>query len=78
MRHPNYILVVAEFAVLPLAFGALAVAAIFSALNLMLIARRIRHRGFPRAGAAPRTVIGHLSPLSPTPPGPRRGSGLSP
>ncbi len=42
LRHPNYILVVAEFAVLPLAFGAVAVAAIFSALNLMLIARRIR------------------------------------
>jgi methyltransferase len=42
VRHPNYILVVAEFAILPLAFGAIAVAAIFSALNLMLIARRIR------------------------------------
>jgi methyltransferase len=42
LRHPNYLLVVAEFAVLPLAFGAIAVAAIFSALNLMLIARRIR------------------------------------
>jgi methyltransferase len=41
-RHPNYLLVVAEIAVLPLAFGAVAIAAIFSALNLMLIARRIR------------------------------------
>ena len=41
-RHPNYLLVVAEIAVLPLAFGAAAIAAIFSALNLMLIARRIR------------------------------------
>jgi methyltransferase len=42
LRHPNYLLVVAEFAVLPLAFGAVAIAAIFSALNLMLIIRRIR------------------------------------
>ncbi len=42
LRHPNYLLVVAEFAVLPLAFGAVAIAAIFSALNLMLIIRRVR------------------------------------
>ena len=42
LQHPNYLLVVAEFAVLPLAFGAVAIAAIFSALNLMLIIRRIR------------------------------------
>jgi methyltransferase len=41
-RHPNYVLVVAEIAVLPLAFGAVAIAATFSALNLILIARRIR------------------------------------
>lgn len=42
LRHPNYLLVAAEIAVLPLAFGAVAVAATFSALNLMLLARRIR------------------------------------
>jgi methyltransferase len=42
LRHPNYLLVVAEIAVLPLAFGAVAIAVIFSALNLLLIARRIR------------------------------------
>ena len=41
LRHPNYLLVVAEIAVLPLAFGAVAIAVIFSALNLLLIARRI-------------------------------------
>jgi methyltransferase len=41
-RHPNYLLVIGEIAVLPLAFGAVAIAAIFSTLNLMLIARRIR------------------------------------
>ena len=42
VRHPNYLLVIAEIAVLPLAFGAAVIAAIFSALNLVLIARRIR------------------------------------
>jgi methyltransferase len=41
-RHPNYLLVIAEIAMLPLAFGAIAIAASFSALNLMLIFRRIR------------------------------------
>ena len=53
VRHPNYVLVMAEFAILPLAFGAIALAAIFSALNLMLIARRIRiedHALAPRRG----------------------------
>jgi methyltransferase len=42
LRHPNYALVIAEFAVLPLAFSAVAIAASFSALNLMLIARRAK------------------------------------
>ncbi len=42
IRHPNYLLVAAEIAVLPLAFGVFAVAATFSALNLALLARRIR------------------------------------
>jgi len=42
LRHPNYLLVIAEIAVLPLAFGAVAIAAAFSILNLMLILRRIR------------------------------------
>lgn len=41
-RHPNYAIVVAEFAVLPLAFGAVAVAVIFTALNAALLAWRIR------------------------------------
>lgn len=40
-RHPNYLIVAAEIAVLPLAFGAPAIAAVFSAANLALIARRI-------------------------------------
>ncbi len=42
LRHPNYAIVMAEIAVLPFAFGAVAIALVFSALNLMLICRRIR------------------------------------
>ena len=41
LRHPNYLLVVAEIAVLPHAFGSVAIAVTFSALNAVLIARRI-------------------------------------
>ncbi len=41
LRHPNYAIVMAEIAVLPLAFGAAAIALAFSAANLALIARRI-------------------------------------
>jgi methyltransferase len=41
-RHPNYLVVAAEIALLPLAFGAIAIAALFSALNLVLIGRRVR------------------------------------
>jgi methyltransferase len=41
LRHPNYLVVVVEFALLPLAFGAIAIAVAFSILNLMLIVRRI-------------------------------------
>jgi len=42
LRHPNYIVVVAEIAVLPLVFGAWRIALVFSALNLALLAWRIR------------------------------------
>jgi len=42
MRHPNYAIVVAEIAVLPLAFGAWQIALVFSLLNLLLVAHRIR------------------------------------
>ena len=42
MRHPNYAIVVAEIAVLPLAFGAWRLALVFSLLNLLVIAYRIR------------------------------------
>ena len=42
LRHPNYAIVIAEIALLPLAFGAVAIAVAYSAVNLALIARRIR------------------------------------
>ena len=42
MKHPNYAVVVAEIAVVPLMFGAWVVAALFSVLNLALLRHRIR------------------------------------
>ena len=42
LRHPNYAIVIAEIAVLPLAFREVAVALVFSGLNLALLAWRIR------------------------------------
>ena len=41
VRHPNYLIVAAEIAVLPLAFGAVAIAIVFSVANLLLVIRRI-------------------------------------
>jgi methyltransferase len=42
VRHPNYLIVTGEIAVLPLAFGAWEIAAIFSLLNLALLLHRVR------------------------------------
>jgi methyltransferase len=42
LRHPNYAVVIGEIAVLPLVFREIDVALIFSALNLALLAWRIR------------------------------------
>jgi methyltransferase len=42
VRHPNYLVVVGEVAVLPLVFGQWQLAVIFSVLNLALLAWRIR------------------------------------
>jgi methyltransferase len=42
MPHPNYAIVIAEIAVLPLTFGAWTIAAVFTVLNALLIAYRIR------------------------------------
>jgi methyltransferase len=42
LRHPNYLIVAVELAILPLAFGSIAIAIAFSACNGLLLARRIR------------------------------------
>jgi methyltransferase len=42
LNHPNYIVVVAEIAVLPLVFGLWRVALVFSAFNALVVAFRIR------------------------------------
>ena len=41
-RHPNYLVVIAEIAVLPLAFGAVWIALVFTILNAALLTLRIR------------------------------------
>jgi len=42
LRHPNYLVVALELAVLPLAFGAWQIAAVFSVFNAGLLWHRIR------------------------------------
>jgi methyltransferase len=42
LRHPNYAIVAAEMAVVPLAFGLVVYAAAFSALNAALLFHRVR------------------------------------
>ena len=42
VRHPNYLVVACEIAVLPLAFGAWRIAVVFSILSAMLTLYRIR------------------------------------
>ena len=41
-KHPNYLVVVAEIAVLPLVFGLWQIALIFTALNAAVLAIRVR------------------------------------
>ena len=59
LRHPNYLVVAAEIAVLPLAFGAWAVAAVFSALNAALLTWRI---SMEDQALAPRRRVPHTIP----------------
>jgi methyltransferase len=42
LTHPNYAVVVAEIALLPLAFGALDIAVVFTLLNALVLSHRIR------------------------------------
>jgi methyltransferase len=55
LRHPNYLVVVGEIALLPLVFGAWRIALAFSLLNLALLAwrRRVEDAALaPRRGVA--------------------------
>jgi len=42
VNHPNYLIVIGEFAVLPLVFGLPMVAIVFSLLNAVMLAARIK------------------------------------
>jgi methyltransferase len=55
LSHPNYVIVAAEIAVLPLAFGLPAFALVFSVLNGAILAVRIRaeNRALSLSAAAP-------------------------
>ncbi len=57
LRHPNYTVVVGEIAVLPLVFGELWVAIVFSILNAIILFWRIRQENaalaIRRAAASP-------------------------
>jgi methyltransferase len=57
LSHPNYAVVVAEIAVLPIAFGLFYFAAVFSILNAVVLWIRIRaeHRALSGNLAAPAT-----------------------
>lgn len=61
LRHPNYTVVVGEIAVLPLVFGLVGVAVIFSLLNAAMLWVRITNEGralYGRAGnTQPRPTI---------------------
>jgi methyltransferase len=51
LRHPNYAIVVAEIAVLPLAFGLRDIALLFTLLNAAVLAIRIRAEGAALRGS---------------------------
>lgn len=53
MRHPNYAIVAAELAILPIALEAWPIAVVASALNLALLAYRIRVEDRALAATAP-------------------------
>jgi len=54
VRHPNYLVVAGEVAVLPLVFGEVGVAVAFSLLNAAMLAWRIRQE---ETGLAPRREV---------------------
>jgi methyltransferase len=58
LSHPNYAVVVAEIAVLPLAFGLWGVALVFSLLNAAVLLIRIRAEGRALQPGTPRPTEG--------------------
>lgn len=53
LSHPNYLLVACEIALLPLAFGAVVYAVVFTALNLAVLVWRVRVENAALAAAGP-------------------------
>ncbi len=70
LRHPNYVVVAGEIAVLPLVFGAWRIALVFSLLNLALTGWRIR---VEEQALAPR----RMATSRETPDGSCRGSAIA-
>ena len=68
VRHPNYVVVVAEVALLPLAFGAWALAVMFSILNGLALAVRVtaENRALTGRVSSTATATTRLPPASPT------------
>jgi methyltransferase len=60
VRHPNYLIVAGEIALLPLAFGQVWNAVVFSILNLLILAWRIK---VENAALAQRAGLPSRSPL---------------
>ena len=56
VRHPNYLVVMGEIAMLPLAVGEVHVAIVFTILNAAMLARRIREED----PALDRRRVGHI------------------
>ena len=52
LSHPNYLVVIGEIAVLPLVFGLWQVAVVFSALNAIVLAIRVRAENRALTGVA--------------------------
>ena len=66
LRHPNYLIVAAEMAVVPLALGLAVYAAAFSALNAALLFHRIRIETAALGSAKrPSAGLGGAEPLAP-------------
>jgi methyltransferase len=62
VRHPNYLVVASEILVLPLVFGEVWVAAVFTVLNALVLALRIREEEQALAARRSLAVTGAAAP----------------